>query len=209
LSAAGSPHPLGILEGYERAGREKGNELAIFAPADNSAVEIARFALAWTTKPDIGRFVLVLLDSQGQELARSGKLNGTDGSADSGPFRRALSDYLVKNPAAGNFRLVFQLDEGGEQTSTFAILTKAQETQLNAELADVDQVDPLYAHLQRAAIFDSHRLYNDAAGEYDLAIKDAPNSVTLLRAAVSVETRVGDLRRAQEYSVRLRQAEAQ
>jgi hypothetical protein len=205
----GPRDPLGALQGYVEAGRAKGNDLAIFSPADKGAVATERFALGWTTKPDIGTFVLVLLDPQGRELARTGKLNGTDGSADGEPFRRAIADYLARNTGAGNFRLVFRLDEGGEQISTFAVLTKEQENQVSAELAGVDRANSLFAHVQKAAIFDSHQLYNDEAAEYDLAIGDAPNSVTLLRAATNLCTRIGDLRRAQEYSIRARQAEAQ
>ncbi len=100
--------------------------------------------------------------------------------------------------------MVFHLDEGGEQASTFSVLTKAQESELNIELGSVEQANELFAHLQRAAIFDDLKLYNDEAAEYELALKDAPESVTLLRAATNLNTKIGDLRRAQVYSVRAR-----
>jgi hypothetical protein len=52
-------------------------------------------------------------------------------------------------------------------------------------------------------------MYNDVTAEYDLAIRETPNSATLLRAAANINTRTGDLQRAQEYTVKARQAEAE
>ena len=203
---AGARTPLGVFDNYVTGGRSKGAETSIYEPADGGAVVSDRFTIRWTTKPDIGTFVAVLIDPAGKEIARSGKLKGTDGTADSEPFRRAILTSLGANPASGRFQLTFKLDEGGEQTSNFTVLTRAQESDLDRELARIGDENSLFGHLERAGIFDKYRLYNDVAAEYDRALDQAPNSVALLRAAVGVDARIGDLERAHNYTVRTERA---
>jgi len=206
---AGRAHPLGTLEKYAIGGRSKGIENAIYAPADGGAIVGDRFTIAWTTMPDIGSFVAVLLDPSGREIAKSGKQKGVDGTFDSAAFRRAILDDLAKNPASGKFKLLFQLDEGGEQVSTFAVLTKEQDAAVSQELAGVDKKNSLFAHIERAAIFDSHQMYNDLAAEYEKAVEEMPDSVTLLRAAATIDSKIGNVGAAYEYTTRAQSAERQ
>jgi hypothetical protein len=205
----GAPKPLGVLSDYIIGGRSKGSELAIYAPADGGSVAADRFVMRWTTKPDIGTFVAVLIDPAGKEIARSPNLKGTEGTTDSQPFRQAIANSLAATPASGKFQLVLMLDEGGEQVSSFNVLTKAQQSDIDRELASAGNENSLLSHIERAGIFDNHRLYNDVAAEYDKAIAQAPGSVTLLRAAVGVNAKIGDLERARNYTARAQRAEQQ
>ena len=69
--------------------------------------------------------------------------------------------------------------------------------------------DGFFLHLERAAIFDSYRMYGSVAAEYDAALEAAPESVDLLRAAITAHSRIGDLRRARDLRDKLQQVEAQ
>jgi hypothetical protein len=198
--------PLATFDTYVIAGRPKGSESPIYSPADKSVVSADRFEIHWRTLPPLGIFTAILADANGKELARAEKVSGESGTLDPAPFRRALSAVRAADSAA-EFRLTFKPESGAEQHVVFGVLSQEQQHQLDGAIAGVGSTTGLLAYLQRAAIYDSFRMYNAVASEYNAALKEAPESLMLLRAALTANSRTGDLQRAREVRDKLQQVE--
>lgn len=198
--------PLATFGNYVIAGGPKGTESPIYSPADKSVVGTDSFEIHWRTLPPLATFTAILADANGKELARAEKVSGGSGTLDPAPFRRALSAFPAVDSAA-EFRLTFKPESGAEQHVVFGVLTQEQQHQLDGAIAGVGSTSGLLAYLQRAAVYDSFRMYNAVAAEYNAALKDAPESLMLLRAALTANSRTGDLQRARAIRDKLQQLE--
>jgi hypothetical protein len=190
---------------YARAGRPKGDENPIFDPPDHGSVLAENLIVRWRTRPALDKFTAVLKDGN-TELARVADVDGAKGELDSSIFRQALMSHLDSSMQNQELRIVFGFENGSEQAATFAVLTHDEERRLAEELTQVSQ-SGLFRFVQRAAIYDSFRLYRLVASEYDGALTEAPQSRILLRAAMQAYSRTGDLRHARELRDKLQQAE--
>jgi hypothetical protein len=193
------------LNKYSRAGRSKGDENPIFNPPDHGAVLAEKFVVRWRNRPPLDKFTAVLQDGS-TELARVPDVDGAKGELDSPVLRQAI--VSLRNSATPNHevQIAFRLENGSQQLVTFAVLTQGDERRLNRELAQISQ-SGLFKFVQRAAIYDSFRLFDLVAAEYDSALAEAPESRELLRAALDAYARIGDLHRAREIRHELQQIE--
>jgi hypothetical protein len=199
--------PENVMQGYKIAGRGKGSDSAIFSPPDGGAVTAGGLVVRWRTRPPLPALVAILRDGAGRELARAAEVDGATGLLDSPAFREALTKYRDAGDGEHRARLVFQSGSGPETGVTFTVLTKEQEGALNQALASQSSSAGLFHHVERAAIFDSYRMYGSVAAEYDAALQQAPESFDLLRAALTAHSRIGDLRRALELRNKLQELE--
>jgi hypothetical protein len=198
------------LENYgKRAGRDKGSESAIYSPPDQGAILPQKLVVRWRTRPPLGSFTAVLLDGHGTELARAAAVDGGTGVLESSAFRAALTKYRETVDPTHEAKLIFRFDTEPEQSVTFTVLTQQQESELDKALAQKGSDHGLFGYIERAAIFDSFRMYDSVAAEYDAALTEAPESRELLRAALNAHARTGNLRRARELRERLATIEDQ
>jgi hypothetical protein len=202
------PDAASALNKYGKAaGRPKGVESAIYAPPNEGAVLPAHFVVRWRTRPPLTTFTAVLQDGRGTELASVPGVDGKLGILDSEPFRNALMKYRTTTDNEHAAKLIFHFDSGPGQSVSFTVLTEHQEQDLEKMLGEATVPSGLFGYIRRAAIFESFRLFDSVAAEYDAALKEAPESRDLLRAALNAYSRIGDLHRARELSDRLQQVD--
>ena len=189
-----------------RAGRNKGEDVLIFAPPDHGAVLPGSLVVRWRTRPPLDIFTATLTDSKGAELAKVADVDGSVGSLDVDVLRGALIRY---GQSSGDHiaKLTFHGKTEPDQSVTFHVLTPAQETELKRKLVEDTQQEGLFHYVERAAVFDSFQLYDEVAAEYDAALKEAPESRDLLQAAFNAYSRIGDFRTARSLRDRLEQVE--
>ena len=192
----------------QRAGRNKGEDVPIFAPPDQGAAVPETFVVRWRTRPPLNSFTAILQDGRGTELARVPDVSGAEGVLESDVLRRALLRYQ-RSEGDHAAKLTFHDKAGLDQSVTFLVLTADQELELKNKLSDGVAPDGLFMHVQRAAVFDSYKLYDEEAAEYEAALKEAPESRDLLRAAFNAYSRIGDFRTARSLRDRQEQVEGE
>ncbi|HEX3682595.1 MAG TPA: hypothetical protein VHU83_08615 [Bryobacteraceae bacterium] len=191
----------------KRAGRDKGSGSPIYAPSNGGAVLPENFIVRWRTRPPLNTFTAVLQDSSGAELASVPGADGASGVLDSDKLRKALTQYRATTTGDRAVHLIFRFETGPEQSVSFTVLSEQQEQDLDKALQGVAAASGLILYIERAAIFESFRMYGSVAAEYDAALEHAPESRDLLRAAVDAYSRIGDLHRSHELWNRLQQVE--
>jgi hypothetical protein len=193
------------LRKYSRAGRSKGDENPIFDPPDHGATLAEKFVIRWRNRPPLHQFTAVLQDGSA-ELARVPGVDGAKGELNSAVLRQAIMSLRNSSAPSHEVQIAFRFENGSQQLVRFAVLTQDDERRLNEELAQVPQ-SGLFKFVQHAAIYDSFRLFDMVAEEYDSALAEAPESRELLRAALAAYARIGDLHRARELRDKLQQIE--
>jgi hypothetical protein len=93
--------------------------------------------------------------------------------------------------------------KGNSEEVTFSVVSSEDERRLTGQLEKCNQQNGLMAYICRAYYFRLLRLYTEAAEEYDGALKQAPESIQLLRNAIMAQRWTGNLAREQELSRRL------
>lgn len=78
------------------------------------------------------------------------------------------------------------------QRFCFDIISAAEERRLAAELARWDDYADLVRHAERARVFYHHGLYDEAADEFDAALRLSPQTDYLLADAIITRFRLGD-----------------
>jgi hypothetical protein len=195
------------LQQYALAGRSKGNENPIFSPPDHGSVLAEKFIIQWRTRPPLDNFTAVLQDG-GTEIAHVSDVDGTTGELDSPVLRHAVVSVRNASSPTDELRLLLRFGNGSQQISTFTVLSAPEESRLQEELAEVPGAE-LFKFVERAAIYDSFHLYDQVASEYESALALAPESRSLLRAAMQAYSQVGNLRRARELRDKLHQLETE
>jgi hypothetical protein len=116
-----------------------------------------------------------------------------------------LRALLRQRQAAGNtgaLAMVLSAD-GVEQSVSFSVLGHAEERAVDAEQAAFASAPGLLPRLGRAHVLLRHRLYHDAASEYEAALALAPESRVLLCKTFEAQRLTGNLARAGELRRRL------
>jgi uncharacterized protein HemY len=86
----------------------------------------------------------------------------------------------------------------------FSLLNAREEKDLNSQLDFwAKNSDGLALRLGRGYSFLRHKLYSEAADEYDAALSSAPESPNLLGDAIDANLRAGRLTRVKELQTRL------
>jgi hypothetical protein len=192
------------LERYgRRAGRDKGSDSPIYSPADKGAAIPGKLVVRWRTRPALGKMSITLRGADGAEIARVDEVEGASGLLDSDALRKALVTYRDASGSSHEVQLVLKPENGPESVIGFSVLSSAQECELEAALKAIDSSHGLFGYVQRASILESAKLYDWEAAEYDAALKDAPMSRDMLRAALDANSRIGNSRRAKELRDKL------
>jgi hypothetical protein len=197
----------GLLRFGRRAGRDKGSESPIFEPAPDAAILPGTMVVHWRTRPPLDTFTAVLQDASGKSLVQVPGVDGSAGVLDSSAMRDALLKLRAGADRPLRAKLVFQVSPDAEYSASFIVLSEGEERELKAKLEQASASGGLLAHVQRAGVLESYRLYADVAAEYGRALDEAPRSLDLLRAAMDAYARTGDLRHAREVRDRLEKEE--
>jgi hypothetical protein len=190
-----------------RAGRDKGSETPIYSPPDQGAVIPKKFLVQWRTRPPLGRIAVFVFDASRKELAHLENVDGDTGLLDSDELRKALSDYRAAKDSDCEARLIFKTGSG-ETGVNFTVMSLAHERELQRALSEVSSSHGLFQYVERATIFDSFKMYDKVAAEYDEALREAPSSHDMVQASLDAHAKIGDLRRAKELRDKLRELEA-
>jgi hypothetical protein len=198
-------HVRAALADYGRTGgRARGDDAVLGPvlqwPADDVGVLPTTFVIRWSTAAATCPLKLVL-QTMGREVIWSGGADAKREVVDAADVRKGLSKHR-----GSRMSLTMSGPCAGEQNVTFEVLSGEEEAQLNEELRGwtsyADQV--IFARIGRASVFAAHRLYAEAAGEYETALREAPESRDLLARTISAHARAGDTRRMKELQDRLR-----
>ncbi len=179
----------------------------LWSPAADSAIRAQNFRLRWNPPRTAEPFSVTISRADGSKLwsvdaidsARSG-LNPRQEAEVAGLLLRERSQS-----APQRYSVTISSDRQGSPKTTFSVISSADETRLQAQLARWDQSaeDPLVRAIARAEVCRNANLIYEVADEYDRALVLAPESVTLLQADLAMHRQIGDLARSKELAVRL------
>ncbi len=201
------PYPLiaQYLTGYGLAGATRGtkNSSLILWPAESGVVVPNRFVIRWM--PMAQRISLSVM-SEGKDVTVWGpvELDGAAGSLKSDELSSALVAYKAKSASP---RMVVTLSLVGSadwEEVHFSLLEGRDEEELNAQLTFWAQhTTGLALQLGRAYSFLRHKLFVEAADEYDSALNSSPDSRSLLEEAIRANQLAGRTLRVTELKERL------
>jgi hypothetical protein len=197
LQAAEIPCALRKL-GIVGATRGRAADSRILWPADGSAVLPETFAIRWA--PVRQKIVLsILTETKDLTLWGPTETDGQAGELKSEAVASALAEYK-KKPGNQGLILTLTIGNSGDWEEThFSLVKGRQEQQLNAQLDFWNKnSDGLAQHLGRGYSFSRHKLFLEAADEYDAALKSAPGSRYLLGDALQANRLAGRAQRVKE-----------
>jgi hypothetical protein len=197
LQAAEIPCALRRL-GIVGATRGRAANSRILWPADGSAALPETFAIRWT--PVRQKITLsILTETKDLTLWGPAETDGGAGELKSEAVASVLAEYK-KQP--GNQGLILTLtigDSGDWEETHFTVVKGQQQQQLTAQLDYWNKnSDGLAQHLGRGYSFSRHKLFSEAADEYDAALKSAPGSRYLLEDALQANRLAGRAPRVKE-----------
>jgi hypothetical protein len=193
------------LTGYGVSGATRGipADSRILWPAENSAVVPEQFVIRWAPVPQ--KIVLSIL-SEAKDVTLWGptEMDGEGGSFKSDAVSSALAAYKTKPGSTG---LVFTLtlaNSSDWEEVHFSLLNGREEQELNAQLQFWEKhADGLALRLGRGYSFSRHRLFVEAADEFDAALNSASESRYLLEDAINADRLAGRPSRVKELQTRL------
>lgn len=193
------------LRNYGIVGATRGNAAAsrILWPAEGSAVMPENLVVRWV--PFSQKISLsILTDAKDVTLWKSDMLDGSTGMLKSAEASAALAAYKKKSP---NARVALTITFGNEsdwEETQFSFLSPPQEQDLNTQLDFwAKHTDGLTLHLGRGYAYTRHKLFSEAADEYETALRSAPESPYLLKDAIDADQRAGRASRVKELQSRL------
>lgn len=204
---AKSRHTLHDFEGYRIAGRNKGADSLVFVPPDNGSADPDKLVVHWRTRPPLKTVSMVVKSSDGTIIFKQDGIEGAAGMLDSTELRRALTALRDDPARSRNLTITLQATMRADDSIHFSLLSRAEVEAVDKELAAVPASPPAVRAIARASVYESARMYDLVAAEYDEALKQAPESLDLLRVAYSANTRIGNLQRARDLLDRLESAE--
>ncbi len=193
------------LRGYGIVGATRGNASAsrILWPVDGGAVVPDSFIICWAP---VSQKIVVSILTEAKDATVWGPtdVDGSAGVLKSRSASSALAAYKKKVP---NARLVLTITFGNEsdwEEVHFSFLSAPQEQDLNAQLDFwAKNTDGLTLHLGRGYAYTRHKLFLEAADEYETALQSAPESPYLLKDAIDADQRAGRASRVKELQSRL------
>jgi hypothetical protein len=193
------------LVGYGVSGATRGISTGsrILWPSEGSAVVPEHFVVRWAPVPQ--KIVLSIL-SEAKDVTLWGptEVDGAAESLKSDAVSSALAAYKTK---PGNTGLVLTLTLGNSsdwEEVHFSLLTGKQEQELSTQLQFWEKhTDGLALRLGRGYSFTQHKLFAEAAGEYDSALDTAPESRYLLEDAIQANRLAGRASRVKALQIRL------
>lgn len=184
------------------AGRPRGFSSAIFCPAAESTVRAGELLFRWNEIPGEGPISLRLTDKYHTVLWEQADIDASATQLVSPASRKALAGYRDKG-RAGPFTVILTKEGTAQPPVTFSIVSADEDRDLDGKLANCEKSKGLLRSVCRAFEFSQREMWNDAAEEYETALKLAPESRDLLLAALAVEISIGNGRRAAELRAKL------
>ena|SRR5579871_5577969 len=183
-------------------GRNKGGGSQIFSPAQHGVVRPETLVLRWVPIMPAMHVTLTITDRQKHEIWRQKNIDSGSGLLVSETAQDALKRY---RSGGHNGELTLALADGTNKPVAirFLLMDPRAENALQTELASWDKQQGLICHLGRAYTFTTFDMYNDAADEYEAALREAPESTSLLIAAIVTQEDIGNFPRGKELRMRL------
>jgi hypothetical protein len=175
----------------------------ILYPAEGSVVLPDDFVIRWVPVPQ--KIILSIL-SEAKDVTLWGptETNGETGELRSAAVSSALADYK-KKPAGQDLILTLTIGNAADwEEAHFSLLRGKQELDVSAQLDYwAKNSDGLALHLGRGYTFSRHKLFAEAAEEYEAALNSAPGSRYLLEDAIQANRLAGRATRVKELELRM------
>lgn len=197
------------LNEYGRPGGSRGIESFIWSPPSGGAVRATSLKIRWTPVNAHGPFHLTVFKDSGNPVWTFDGADIADGRISpegENALRLVLGELQTeKNPRA--VTLDIESNDQGQSQVTFWVLSRQAEERLDKQLQRWnDESDPLLRAIVRAHTLSSALLYADAAEEFERALILAPESDSLLAAALDANLRTGNYIRAHNLREKIRAA---
>jgi hypothetical protein len=193
------------LRNFGVVGATRGNaaDSRILWPAENAAVVPEHFDIRW--KPVAQKIELTIL-SEAKDVTLWGPIeaDGSKGSLKSDEVASALAAYKTKSANPSLILTVTFANASDWEEAHFSLLNGRQEQELNTQLDFWEKhTQGLALLLGRSYCFSRHKLFAEAADEYDSALVSAPESRYLLEEAIEANRLAGRPTRVKELQTRL------
>ena len=193
---------------FGKAGGSRQVAPLLWCPAADSWISAQDFHLRWNPPHAAETFSVTVLREDGTRLWSVAAVDSAQGGLSPQQESEVAGQLLrERSPSARQrYSVTISSDLQGTPTTSFSVISSAEEAQVQAELARWDQaaLDPLVRALSRAETWRAANQIYKVAEEYDRALILAPESVALLEADLAVHRQIGDLARSQELANRLR-----
>ncbi|HWZ44617.1 MAG TPA: hypothetical protein VNW97_14165 [Candidatus Saccharimonadales bacterium] len=179
----------------------------VWWPADGGAVRAENFHVRWNPPPTPEAFAIAISTAAGDLIWEAGSIDSAQGGLQPQQEEavRRLLTQRQDGVAARDLTLTLTSEMQGSIRIVFSLLSKQEAARINEELLQWDKItnDPLLRMIGRIEALRSANLFCDLAEEFEGALKIAPNSVALLRAAQVANQRIGNSVRTHELAQRL------
>jgi hypothetical protein len=189
--------------GLVGATRGRSADSRIFWPADGSAVIPEHFEVRWA--PVEKKITLTIMsEAKDRTIWGLSEVDGKTGNLKNEALSAALSAYRIQ-PGGSALVLTLTIGEASDwEESHFSLLNGREQEELNAQLEYwAAHTDGLALHLGWGYSFSRHRLFAEAAEEYEAALRSAPDSPYVLKDAMRADRLAGEATRAKELQLRL------
>jgi hypothetical protein len=183
-------------------GRRRGFGSSIFSPAAESTVRADKLVVRWNEIPGASRITLRLTDKYHGLLWEQADVDAGARQLVSPEARLALAAYRDKG-GASPYSLVLSNGGVAQPDVQFSILRADEERALDSDLAKCAKKSGLSHFVCRTYAFTHRGMWNDAAEEYESALKLEPASQALSLAALTGELNVGNAARVSELKAML------
>jgi hypothetical protein len=193
------------LKNYGVSGATRGNaaDSRILWPSENSAVVPEHFVVRWAPVPQKIE-LSILSEAKDVTLWGPAEVDGSAGSLKSDAVSSALAAYKTKPGSPGLILTLTLANTSDWEEVHFSLLNARQEQELDAQLDFWEKhTEDLALRLGRGYSFTRHKLFAEAAEEYDSALMSAPESRYLLEDAIQANRLAGRASRVKELQTRL------
>jgi hypothetical protein len=187
---------------FDYGGRYKinrGNDEFILFPLERETTIIRPEAVVfrWKAISEKKLLLSVNIDDEDKAIWKQ-EVNGEPGHFTSAELKKLLEDVRRKRPNA-KFQLNLKIARlGTENSADFQIFSLQDEANLQKELNQMSNEMGVLRHLAFAEIYSRHKLFNEAANEFEEALKLSPESIELLNATALAQDQAGNLKRRDE-----------
>ena len=198
---------LEVLREYGTPGGGRGSGSFIWSPPDGGAIRSGHLKVRWNASRGAGPLAMALFTEAGERIWSAKGVDAAPGRlqpAQEAEIHRALAQRR-DDTNRQSMTLLATSKEHGSTEITFWVLSKQAEERLESRLKlwDEDTSDPLLRAIGHSHTLTDALLYAEAAEECDSALALAPESETVMLAAMQANRRTGNLARARELQERL------
>jgi hypothetical protein len=203
--AANSPIQRALRMHFDVAARQRGPDSFILFPIESKEfMDVVRpetALLRWGSSPPLTVDLSInVIGAENVAWQKTG-VSTPDGVFTNDELKNFLKAVREKYPEA---RLQLKIrTTTTENTAIFQVLPKEKEEALQREIAGVQEQNKVIAHLVRAEIYFRYKLFNEAATEYEEALKLSPESIELLRDTAGLQEQAGNLNRSNELQTQI------